>query len=167
MENWKDIKGYEGSYQVSDIGRVKSIKFNKEKMLSKTKLSNGYLRVSLSKDGKSKTKTIHSLVAESFLNHKSNMYIVVDHINNVKIDNNLSNLQIISQRANSSKDRKNKYSNYTGVTWHKNDKRWQSSIVVDGNQIYLGYFQSEHRASIAYNFALTQLDKLKEYNLTR
>jgi hypothetical protein len=167
MENWKDIKGYEGSYQVSDLGRVKSIKFNKEKMLSKTKLSNGYLRVSLSKDGKSKTKTIHSLVAESFLNHKSNMYIVVDHINNVKIDNNLSNLQIISQRANSSKDRKNKYSNYTGVTWHKNDKRWQSSIVVDGNQIYLGYFQSEHRASIAYNFALTQLDKLKEYNLTR
>ena len=167
MENWKDIKGYEGSYQVSDLGRVKSIKFNKEKMLSKTKLSNGYLRVSLCKDGKSKTKTIHSLVAESFLNHKSNMNIVVDHINNVKTDNNLSNLQIISQRVNSSKDRKNKYSNYIGVTWHKNDKRWQSSIVVDGNQIYLGYFQSEHRASIAYNFALKQLDKIKEYSLTR
>ena len=167
MEKWKDIKGYEGSYQVSDLGRVKSIKFNKEKMLSKTKLSNGYLRVSLCKDGKSKTKTIHSLVAESFLNHKSNMNIVVDHINNVKTDNNLSNLQIISQRVNSSKDRKNKYSNYIGVTWHKNDKRWQSSIVVDGNQIYLGYFQSEHRASIAYNFALKQLDKIKEYSLTR
>ncbi len=167
MEKWKDIKGYEGSYQVSDLGRVKSIKFNKEKMLSKTKLSNGYLRVSLCKDGKSKTKTIHSLVAESFLNHKSNMNIVVDHINNVKTDNNLSNLQIISQRVNSSKDRKNKYSNYIGVTWHKNDKRWQSSIVVDGNQLYLGYFQSEHRASIAYNFALTQLDRLKEYSLTK
>ena len=167
MENWKDIKGYEGSYQVSDLGRVKSIKFNKEKILSQTSLTNGYLKVSLCKDGKAKTKTVHSLVAQSFLNHKSNIYIVVDHINNVKTDNRLSNLQVISQRENSTKDKNNKYSNYAGVTWHKNDKRWQSSIIVDGNQIYLGYFKSEDRASIAYNFALTQLDKLKQYNLTK
>tara|TARA_R110002073_G_scaffold275180_1_gene438716 strand:- start:1843 stop:2346 length:504 start_codon:yes stop_codon:yes gene_type:complete len=167
MEIWKDVKGYEKHYKVSNLGRVKSIKFNKEKVLSKTKLSNGYLKVLLCKNGKSKTKTVHSLVAESFLNHKSNIYIVVDHINNIKTDNKLSNLQIISQRENSSKDRKNKYSNYTGVTFHKNDNKWQSSIVIDGQQIYLGYFKSESRASIAYNFALTQLDKLKEYNLTR
>tara|TARA_B110000046_G_scaffold156991_1_gene168099 strand:- start:99 stop:602 length:504 start_codon:yes stop_codon:yes gene_type:complete len=167
MEIWKDVKGYEKHYKVSNLGRVKSIKFNKEKVLSKTKLSNGYLKVLLCKNGKSKTKTEHSLVAESFLNHKSNIYIVVDHINNIKTDNKLSNLQIISQRENSSKDRKNKYSNYTGVTFHKNDNKWQSSIVIDGQQIYLGYFKSESRASIAYNFALTQLDKLKEYNLTR
>lgn len=167
MEIWKDVKGYEKHYKVSNLGRVKSVKFNKEKVLSKTKLSNGYLKVLLCKNGKSKTKTVHSLVAESFLNHKSNIYIVVDHINNIKTDNKLSNLQIISQRENSSKDRKNKYSNYTGVTFHKNDNKWQSSIVIDGQQIYLGYFKSESRASIAYNFALTQLDKLKEYNLTR
>tara|TARA_R110002167_G_C12308801_1_gene617932 strand:- start:44 stop:547 length:504 start_codon:yes stop_codon:yes gene_type:complete len=167
MEIWKDVKGYEKHYKVSNLGRVKSVKFNKEKVLSKTKLSNGYLKVLLCKNGKSKTKTVHSLVAESFLNHKSNIYIVVDHINNIKTDNNISNLQIISQRENSSKDRKNKYSNYTGVTFHKNDNKWQSSIVIDGQQIYLGYFKSESRASIAYNFALTQLDKLKEYNLTR
>ena len=167
MENWKDIKGYEGKYQVSDLGRVKSVKFDKEKILSKTKSSGGYLKVSLCKDGKSKTKIVHSLVAQSFLNHKSNIYIVVDHINNVKTDNRLSNLQIISQRENSTKDKNNKYSNYAGVTWHKNDKKWQSSIIVDGNQVYLGYFKSEERASIAYDFALTQLDKLKQYSLTK
>ena len=58
MENWKDIKGYEGSYQVSDLGRVKSIKFNKEKILTKTNLSGGYfVKVSLCKDGKAETKT--------------------------------------------------------------------------------------------------------------
>ena len=167
MANWKDIKGYEGSYQVSDLGRVKSIKFNKEIILHNQKIPNGYLKVGICKDGKVKTKTVHSLVSESFLNHKSNIYIVVDHINNVKTDNRLSNLQVISQRENSTKDRDNKYSNYAGVTWHKKDKRWQSSIVVNGNQIYLGYFKSEERASISYNFALTQLDKLTEYSLTR
>ena len=86
MEIWKDVKGYEKHYKVSNLGRVKSVKFNKEKVLSKTKLSNGYLKVLLCKNGKSKTKTVHSLVAESFLNHKSNIYIVVDHINNIKTD---------------------------------------------------------------------------------
>ena len=76
-------------------------------------------------------------------------------------------MQIISQRENSTKDKNNKYSDYVGVTFHKKDKRWQSSIVIDGSQVYLGYFKHEERASIAYNFALTQLDKLKEYNLTK
>jgi len=167
MENWKDIKGYEGHYQVSDLGRVKSVKFNKERILHIQKSTNGYLKSELCKNGKTKTRTVHSLVAQEFLNHESDIYNVVDHINNVKTDNKLSNLQIISQRENSTKDKNNKYSDYVGVTFHKKDKRWQSSIVIDGSQVYLGYFKNEERASIAYNFALTQLDKLKEYNLTR
>lgn len=167
MENWKDIKGYEGHYQISDLGRIKSIKFNKERILHIQKGTNGYLKSELCKNGKTKTRTVHSLVAQEFLNHESDIYNVVDHINNVKTDNKLSNLQIISQRENSTKDKNNKYSDYVGVTFHKKDKRWQSSIVIDGNQIYLGYFKSEERASIAYQFALTQLEKLKEYSLTR
>jgi len=167
MENWKDIKGYEGHYQVSDLGRIKSIKFNKERIIHIQKSTNGYLKVELCKNGKTKTRTVHSLVAQEFLNHERDIYNVVDHINNVKTDNKLSNLQIISQRENSTKDKNNKYSDYVGVTFHKKDKRWQSSIVIDGSQTYLGYFKSKERASIAYQFALTQLDKLKEYNLTK
>ena len=166
MENWKDIKGYEGSYQVSDLGRVKSLRYGN--ILNPYINSIGYKVVNLSENTRRVAKKVHSLVAECFLNHTPNGYkLVVDHINNVKTDNKLSNLQIISQRENSTKDKNNKYSDYVGVTFHKKDKRWQSSIVIDGSQVYLGYFKNEERASIAYNFALTQLDKLKEYNLTK
>lgn len=170
MENWKDIKGYEGLYQVSDLGRVKRIgqkvmttkgffKQIRERILRQTNLK-GYLKVSLCKDGKAKTHSVHSLVAGSFLNHTTSIYIVIDHINNNRKDNRLENLQIITQRLNSSKDRDG-ISKYTGVTWHKKDKRWQSSIIVNRKTVYLGYFKSEERAAIAYQFALTQIDKIK------
>ena len=56
MENWKDIKGYEGHYQVSDLGRVKSVKFNKERILHIQKSTNGYLKSELCKNGKTRNK---------------------------------------------------------------------------------------------------------------
>ena len=166
MENWKDIKGYEGSYQVSDLGRVKSLKLNREKILNKTKRGS-YLKVNLCKNGIRKTKSIHMLVAEAFLNHTSSRELVVDHIDNNGNNNNLNNLRIITHRKNISRDRMNGSSKYTGVTWHKRDKVWRSCIDIDKTKIYLGGYDTQERASIAYNFALTQLDKLKEYNLTK
>ena len=166
MENWKDIKGYEGSYQVSDLGRVKSIKFNSEKILKRIKRGN-YLKVNLSKNNKVTTKSIHMLVAEVFLNHISSKKMVVDHIDNNGNNNNLNNLQIITHRKNISKGRVNGSSKYTGVAWHKKSKVWRSCIAINKSKIYLGGYDTEVRASIAYNFALTQLDKLKEYSLTK
>jgi hypothetical protein len=178
MENWKDIKGYEGFYQVSDTGRVKSLSrvvkhrniymIVKEKILKQCEGNSGYLKVNLYKESKGKTFFIHILVAMAFLNHTPNGHtLVVDHKNNDKIDNILSNLQIITNRHNSSKDRKGGLSKYTGVSYSNKNRNWVSMIYIDAKHTYLGTFDTEHRASIAYNFALTQLDKLKEYNLTR
>ena len=105
MENWKDIKGYEGIYQVSDLGRVKSLRYGN--ILNPYINSTGYKVVNLSENTKRVTKKVHSLVAECFLNHTPNGYkLVVDHINNVKTDNSLNNLQIITHRENCSKDKK-------------------------------------------------------------
>ena len=69
QEVWKDVKNYEGLYQVSNLGNVKSLRFNKERIL-KTSLSGiGYHKVSLCDVGLVKTHKIHKLVAIAFLDH--------------------------------------------------------------------------------------------------
>jgi hypothetical protein len=178
MENWKDIKGYEGKYQVSDLGRVKSLKrwadnkgnggyFIKEKILKSSPCKGGYLNVGLSKNNKSKSFRVHKLVAVAFLNHvPSKMNLVVDHIDNNKLNNTVSNLQVITSRENLSKDKKGT-SKYTGVYWKTQDKKWISSIQLNRSKVHLGSFDSELRASTAYNLALMQIDKLTEYSLTK
>ena len=176
MEIWKDINGYEGYYQVSNLGRVKSLKrwvnnksnggyFIKEKILVSCPDKNGYLMVGLYKNNKKSFK-VHKLVASAFLNHTANHKMVVDHIDNNKLNNAVENLQIITTRKNLSKDKKGT-SKYTGVYWKPQDNKWISSIYINNKKTHLGSFDCELRASIAYNFALTQLDKLEQYNLTK
>ena len=68
-EIWKDIRDYEGIYEISNFGRVK----REKKILKSSKNSMGYYLVSLSKNGKSKTYSIHRLVAETFIPNPSNL----------------------------------------------------------------------------------------------
>ena len=153
-EIWKDIPKCGGLYQVSNLGRVKSLDFKRTGKEGFLKLSiglNGYNLVTLSYLGKGKTYRISKLVAIVFLNHKPNGFkTVVDHINNIKTDDRLENLQVITQRENCSKDKKNGTSKYTGVSWNKKDKKWQSGIKINGISINLGYFNNEEEASKAY-----------------
>ena len=166
MEIWKEVRGYE-DYEVSNLGRVKSLariittvrgsRSYKEKISKQTLGNRSYLVVSLSKNGKCKTRCIHQLVAESFLGHIPNGYkAIVDHVDNNPLNNNLNNLQIISQRENSSKDRKGS-SKYTGVCWHKNNKKWKAGIKINGKTKNLGYFTGELKAAEAYQTALKEL----------
>ena len=169
-EIFKDITGYEG-YQASNLGNVKSLKRKsstgkqvKERVLKSGLngvIGNQYLAVNLYKNGKSKSVRIHQLVCMAFLNHVPNGYkgLIVDHINNDKLDNRLSNLQLVTARLNSSKDRKNKTSKYTGVFWHKKANKWQSSIGVNGKLKYLGLFTNELEASKCYQEALKEINK--------
>ena len=95
MEEWKDIKGYEGLYQISNKGRVKSLgnnKTKKEKIL-KPRKCNGYFSVRLCKKGeKPKPFDIHRLVAEHFLPNPDNLP-VVNHKDENKLNNNVENLE--------------------------------------------------------------------------
>lgn len=97
---WKDIKDYEGIYQVSDQGEVRR-KFKKgyRQLKPSSSQPSGYLSVCLHKDGKKKTKTIHRLVAETFLEQPSKEY-EVNHKDGNKLNNNLSNLEWVTQKAN-------------------------------------------------------------------
>jgi len=99
--------------------------------------------------------TIHKLVAMVFLSYKPNGFkIVVDHINSDKSDNKASNLQIITQRENCSKDKKGYSSKYIGVSRHKKANKWVSKIRISGKSKYLGLFNSEKVAAAVYQYEL-------------
>ena len=156
-ENWKDVEGYEGLYQVSDLGRVKSLKFGKERVLKGNINSSGYLSVGLCKNEKAKTVMVHQLMAMTFLDHKPNGHkLVVDHINNVSTDNRVSNLQLITNRKNTSKDRTGS-SEYVGVYWHKPAKKWVAQIQINDKKKNLGYFKKEVEAHNAYQSKLNEV----------
>lgn len=160
-EIWKDIPNYNGVYQVSNLGNVKSLNYGRENIL-KPRPINKYLSVNLYKNGKQKSITIHKLVALCFLNHTSKRYegLIVDHIDNNKINNKLDNLCLTTQRINSNKDKKNKSSKFAGVSWHKSSKRWQSRIYYNGKIHYLGVFISEEEAGEKYKDFLNQIKQL-------
>jgi hypothetical protein len=169
-EVYKDVLDYEGFYQVSNLGNVKSLerkvpfknsfKKLKERILKPSKDGRGYYKVSLAKNGINKTKLVHQLVAVAFLNHKPDGYkIVVDHIDSNPLNNNLKNLQLISQRENLSKDKKGYSSKYTGVCWNKKSNKWVATIRINGKIKHLGLFHNEIDAANAYQAVLKELIK--------
>jgi hypothetical protein len=167
-EQYKDIPEYEGHYQISNLGNIKSLKRNGERIMNpcidKTK---GYLRVNLFKESKRKSLYVHQLMAITFLGHKPNgNKLVVDHIDNNKTNNKLENLQVISNRENSSKDqwRRNPSSYYVGVSYSSGKKKWEASISVNGISFHLGYFNNESNAGQEYKTALKYYDE--HFNLT-
>lgn len=104
MEIWKDVIGYEGYYQVSNLGNIKSLgnnKTRKEKILNPRICNAGYFYVNLSLNGKAASKKIHQLVATAFLNHvPCGHKLVVNHKDFNKLNNIIDNLEIVTSREN-------------------------------------------------------------------
>lgn len=168
-EIFKDIKGYEGLYQISNFGNVKSLsrttlkcnKFmtSKDIILKPYINSTGYYVVGLHKNKKQKTLKTHQLVAITFLNHSPCGYkYVINHKDLNKLNNHIDNLEIVTQRENANHKHLNSSSKYTGVSLDKNTNKWVSNIWINGKLKYLGRFTNEIDASNAYQ------NKLKEIN---
>lgn len=104
MENWIDIKGYEGYYQISDLGNVKRLagspRCKKDRILKNTKATNGYLFVCLQKDGDKKIYRIHRLVLENFNPVENMENLEVNHLDEDKTNNCLNNLQWCTREEN-------------------------------------------------------------------
>lgn len=98
-EKWKTIEGYP-DYQVSNLGRVKSLKFGKERILKPIKKRCGYLEVCIYKYGIKKFILIHILVAQSFVQNDSLFNNEVNHLDENKENNCASNLEWSDRKHN-------------------------------------------------------------------
>ena len=103
-EVWKDVVGYEGLYKVSNCGRVWSCRRNK---LRKQQITKGYKMVNLKVDGKSKVFSVHRLVALAFIENPNNKR-EVNHIDENKTNNHISNLEWVTSKENSNWGNRNK-----------------------------------------------------------
>ena len=106
QEIWKDIDGYVGFYQVSNLGRIKRIEHTdkmghtyKERIVKCSNQGNGYLRVHLSKNGISEWYRVHRLVATAFLPKKDGLDIV-NHLDNNPLNNCVDNLELTDYKGN-------------------------------------------------------------------
>ena len=143
-EEFKIINGFD-NYMVSNFGNVKNTKTGR--ILKASIDSEGYYKVSLSKEGKSTTKNNHRLVAIAFLENLENKNCV-DHINNNKLNNNLTNLRWATTKENSQNQKlsSNNKSGQKGITFYKPSNKWCAQITIDGIGIHLGYFVNKEDA---------------------
>lgn len=130
------------NYKIYKDGRVYSLV--SKKFLSTPKTRNGYNVVSLSKNGIAKTKYVHHLVAECFLNHKErSKKIHIDHIDSDKGNNHVSNLRIVTARVNISKGKE-------GVSGHKNitieNGRFRLCLTINSRKRHIGMYDSLSKA---------------------
>lgn len=164
QEDWESINEYYGIYEISSLGRVRSVRNCNYKILSGGIDSNGYKHVCLCKSGHQKMFRVHILVAIHFINHVNDgtNRIVVDHINGDKTDNRVSNLSLKSNRENCvgfRSDRFTKSSIFSGVSLarKKKNKKWLSQIQINGERIFLCYSLTEVHAKGVYDKAVDSI----------
>ena len=139
-ETWKPVKGFEGLYEVSDMGRVKSLPRKTTSggiMKLYTHKNNGYQYVCLCKDNKVKNRRVHILVMEAFTDYRSNGFdanAVIDHIDGDKTNNKLGNLQVVTQRENDSRARAMKKQTYYSIP----------VIDLDTKEVFKSFTDASH-----------------------
>ena len=148
-EIWKDVVGYEGMYQVSNLGRVRRCLGNRFRYLRIHSKVRGYYYVSISKNGIAKKIRVHQLVAQAFIPNPNNKPCI-DHINAIKTDNRVENLRWVTHKENTN-----------------NPLTIQSisaSKMGDKNPMYGKKYTDDERMSISQKMKALLKDKV--YNVT-
>ena len=143
-EVWKDVVGYEGLYQVSNLGRVKSLKYGKERILKSANIGRGYLKVNLWRNREQKQYLVHRLVGQSFIPNPNNLP-EINHRDEDKTNNKVVNLEWCSSKYNANFGTRNQRQaekcSKTVFQYTKTGefvKKWKSTHDVERN---LGYDQ--------------------------
>ena len=169
IEQWKGIPNYEECYEVSDLGRVKSVdrivnnhssyRLVKNRILKQNNSTN-YLIVGLNLNNKVKKVYVHHLVCIVFLGHiPCGHKLVINHKNFIKTDNRKVNFEIITHRQNTNQKHLKSSSQYVGVRWYRFTSKWVANIRINGVKKYLGSFTNEYDAHLAYEKALKEIIK--------
>lgn len=154
IEIWKDIKGYEGKYQISNLGNVRSLydenqicKTPRTKMLRLCE-RNGYCTIVLSMKGKRKSLQVHRLVAEAFIPNTKNKPFI-NHIDENRKNNNVNNLEWCTQLENVKHSLHKKIGsmvNYVGKSGEKyiriKNNKYEVSIYYKGKRYYVGTYKT-------------------------
>lgn len=103
------------------------------------------------------TIKMHRFIVEHILNRELKSNEIIDHINHNTLDNTRNNLRIVSARQNA-QNRKNKgISNYPGVVWVDQCKKWKARFTLNNKEIHLGHFDNEKDAAKAYEKACRKI----------
>lgn len=171
-EIWKDVPGYEGVFKVSNTGFVKSLErvatqksrhggtqsyIVKPKMLSQLTTPQGYKRVQLAHAGIKTKVPVHVLVARAFLPNCEKKPCV-NHINGIKTDNRVENLEWVTHRENSLHGQRGKSNTgVVGIYFHPTRKRYQGMIYKDGKRHCIGDHKDLESAKTAYTKKMEEL----------
>ena len=171
-EVWEDIKGFEGLYQISNFGNVKS--FYKDKILKGRPDKDGYYRVCFYKNKKSKEMKIHRLVAQAFIPNPEN-FPQVNHIDGNKLNNCVSNLEWCTAKYNINhacklglfENNRKKASEWSKKNAFKNHNKVLEMYTVDGT--FVGIFHSAQQIGRLFNLNpnkiyLVSNNKIESYN---
>lgn len=130
-EIWKDIKGYEGLYQVSNLGRIKNIKFKTQRILKQRQLADGHFTIGLCKNSAIKRHLVHRLVAISFIPNPNSLPII-NHKDEDPTNNCVDNLEWCTNKYNSNYGTKNKR-----ISESLKGKNWRRKIIcVETSEIF-------------------------------
>lgn len=142
-EIWKKINNYENYYEISNFGNIRSLdryvrdanglRLIKGKILTPKNHTSGYYQIVLSKEGKNKYKYIHRLVAEHFIENYSEL-LVINHKDGNKINNNLLNLECVTQKQNIHHALKNGFMNISGENHYR--AKFNNSEILKIRELY-------------------------------
>lgn len=149
-EIWKQIENYE-NYSISTFGNVKN---NKSGRITNGSLMQiGYLRTTLSKT----RHCVHTLVASAFISNPENKKCV-DHIDNNKLNNHVSNLRwaTVQENQRNKQIQSNNTSGIKGVSWDPINKNWRARICIDRITVNLGSYNTIEEAILARQIRANQ-----------
>lgn len=167
-EIWKEIEGFDGMYEVSNIGRVRSWKSGnygrrKEPKILKIKPNqDGYIGLVITHNTEKKSFKIHRLVGVCFIDNPQNL-VYIDHIDGNKTNNHFLNLRwtSMSENAMNTKIRTDNSSGYKGVSFHKGCKKW-CSVWSENGRLNSKSFKTKEEA-IEHRRKMVELHYPKEY----
>ena len=156
-DKWKVIENFE-NYEINNKGIIRNI--HTQKFRKQYKQKNGYLYITLNKNGKNFCIRVHRLVAKAFIENPNNLHDV-DHIDGNRSNNKCENLRFAtsSQNKTNTNMQSNNKLGIKGVSWNKKAKKFIAQISLNNKSYNLGYYDSEFEAGFIYEFFSLMLHK--------